>query len=137
QGRAGGRVDMLRHGPGSAGAETIDERALLAGKGDGSAQHGLAPRARRGWRRGLRRALAEEADFGTPFAFAPVLFGAGAIIYFLLPWEPAWFAILVPAALAVAGRMLAGFLRLPWMAMLLLALGLACAKLQTDRLDTP
>lgn len=34
-------------------------------------------------------ALAEEADFGTPFLFVPVLLLAGAAAYFALPAEPA------------------------------------------------
>jgi competence protein ComEC len=46
-------------------------------------------------------ALAEEADFGTPFLFVPVLLLAGAAAYFALPAEPARHNL--PLALIVAG----------------------------------
>ena len=49
----------------------------------------------------VREWLVEEREVGTPFLFAPVLFGLGAILYFLAPREPLGWAVLVLAAAAV------------------------------------
>jgi ComEC/Rec2-related protein len=49
----------------------------------------------------LPAALAEEADFGTPFLFVPVLLLAGAAAYFALPTEPARHNLPLALGLAV------------------------------------
>lgn len=46
-------------------------------------------RVLKGWAERFPAALAEEAEFGTPFLFVPVLLLAGAAAYFTLPAEPA------------------------------------------------
>jgi len=50
---------------------------------------GGAQRVLKGWAARLPAALAEEAEFGTPFLFVPVLLLVGAAAYFALPAEPA------------------------------------------------
>lgn len=89
--------------------------------------------------RALAAALALEEARGTPFLLVPVLFCAGAALYFALPFEPGWSllaaALVGPAAArflvarhGVAARLCAAFA--------FAAAGAVAGKVETVRADT-
>lgn len=87
----------------------------------------------------LREDLAVEWARGTAFLCLPVFFGIGALIYFTLPFEPAWQWIVVGSlACAFAVRAAAGHLavRLVLSAMLAVLAGVCAGKVETWRTDT-
>ncbi len=87
----------------------------------------------------MRAALDTEADFDTPFLVAPVLLGAGAILYFAAPSEPDWSALLLGfaavtfVAYAARARPAASALCI---SILLLLAGALAGKLETWRSGT-
>ncbi|MEP9373090.1 ComEC/Rec2 family competence protein [Mesorhizobium sp. KR1-2] len=90
--------------------------------------------------RATTAALATELDRGTPFLFAPVLFGCGTIIYYGLPEEPDIQVLiggLVVAAVALAFVPVhRQALRLLIIAALFCLLGMFLAKFETWRAGT-
>lgn len=81
-----------------------------------------------------------ELEWARWFLWLPVAFGAGILVYFALPFEPepVWVMAGVVAGVGLvllSRRFLIGFLLSA--ALLVMALGLAAAKLQTERLQTP
>ncbi len=88
----------------------------------------------------ISRALVAEWERGTAFLFAPVLMALGALIHFAAASEPAamhltlGLATLSMLAFAARRRFL---LRLAFVAVVLVVLGMAFAKVETWRASTP
>jgi ComEC/Rec2-related protein len=98
------------------------------------------------FRESIRAMLEEEAAHGHLFLFLPVLIGAGAIIWFALPRDPAlWPLVLAFAAftaMAIATRHRSGAVHLTPLALGLFTAGMLLAELETRRhattiLDSP
>lgn len=80
--------------------------------------------------------LAAEWARGTAFICLPVLFGIGSLVYFSLPFEPAWHAIVSAVVACLAAIRLAAThlpARLAFAAGLAVLLGLGAGKLETWR----
>lgn len=101
--------------------------------------------SRRPWRGAdlrdkLLAALTEERRFRHDFLFAPVALGLGAVIWFSLARDPPLPAIFLLGALALAVVLAAGhhrpLVRYAATAVLLLALGMGLAALETWRIET-
>jgi len=91
------------------------------------------------WRDRLAHAVSVERDNGTVFLWAPVCFGLGGILYFILPREP------LPGAFAIVAFFLAvvawriGRERAVWTVLVglsLVAAGAAAGQLRTQLIDT-
>ncbi|MFN4271532.1 MAG: ComEC/Rec2 family competence protein [Aliihoeflea sp.] len=90
-------------------------------------------------RRRLAAAFEEEWERGTGFLFLPVLMGAGALLYFVLPAEPGWPGI--AAGMSVVGAGLVAVqsrlvLRAVLAATLFLLGGMAAGKVESWRAGT-
>jgi len=86
----------------------------------------------------VARALEDEWERGTGFVFLPVMMGAGALIYFALPFEPGGLPLVLGAILLLV---LLGFIRsavLPRAALagaLFLLAGVGAGKVESWRVD--
>ncbi|RWX75595.1 ComEC family competence protein [Neorhizobium lilium] len=84
--------------------------------------------------------LAQEAAYGHAFLFVPVLIGAGAITWFSLPQDPAFWPLLVAflifSGVAMVVRHGTGSLRLLPCGLALFVGGMLLADTETRRLDT-
>ncbi len=143
---------------GDTGLERVDERGRFAPARPGPREQAPAappladayppPPRRRGRRwssvpgrlaAAAKDALTLEQERGTVFLFVPVFLAAGAATYFLLPAEPATWALASDAAALAAAMRLARsrpVLRLAFAAALIFVLGLAAGKLETWRAGT-
>ena len=89
-------------------------------------------------RRSAAVALRTELDFATPFLLSPLVFGLGAVVYFLAPREPDGLALAILCAVTLgAAAWTRERARAIWTVCFLLAAGLAAGKLRTTVLDTP
>ena len=129
--------------------EIAGERRQFDGRQDAAgverAPEILAPnrlQATRFWPRlsvKVARALEDEWERGTGFVFLPVMMGAGALIYFTLPFEPAGLPIVLGATLLLILLVFvrsAVVLRAGLAAALFLLAGLGASKMESWRVDT-
>lgn len=87
----------------------------------------------------LTAAATTEAERGVPFLFAPVLMGAGVVLYCTAAVEPGWAAIAALFATAALGAWLArrnSLAHLVLMALLMAAAGALAAKFEVSRAGT-
>jgi competence protein ComEC len=87
----------------------------------------------------LTKAAASEWERGTAFLFVPVCLSTGVLIYFYIPWEPAFAPLLSSAAALVTAWLLAQskfLLRILLLAALLVVAGVLAAKFETWRAST-
>ncbi len=88
----------------------------------------------------LRSGIEEEIAFGHLILFVPVSIGAGSIIWFCLPEEPAdaaqWGLALVTGLFAMLARNTALACRLSFMVLFLVSAGMVLAMIETRRVDT-
>lgn len=88
----------------------------------------------------VAKLLSEEQEHGTRFLFLPVFAAAGAILYFSLPSEPRWQALLSGLAVLVTTRILAHRRQVAAMVLtfaIAVLAGMLTAKIETMRLSTP
>ena len=88
----------------------------------------------------LRLNFEEEIAFGHLILFVPVSIGAGSIVWFCLPQEPAdvaqWGLALITGLFAMLARNTVLACRLSFMFLFLVSAGMVLAMIETRRLDT-